>query len=116
MDVVNVLFEIVEQNKNNLECLIDVYQLTLLDQDQPCFWQMYKQVVLKYPHEKLKTNFRESIKKVVAADEKALQKLAEITFDKPKLESVLRFYIPYLMWEMIDSANGIKKEIQKKKI
>lgn len=102
-DVERNLFSIVQTNRDNLNCLVDVYQLLNLDFEDPKFMCGYQAILVKYSYEiDSLEELLTAIKKVIIQDKKAFEGLSHILYEKPIVNSLLTFYIPYLMWDLVD--------------
>ena len=107
----NYLFKLIQENKDNLACLRDVYVLSNLTDEQRILSQ-YNDIIQKYPSQQdetlsVKNSFQELIKK----HPELLEKLSSALFDKPTLTSLLEFYTGYLMWENIESTSLKQKRL-----
>ncbi len=107
----NYLFKLIQENKDNLACLREVYDFCNLTDEQRILSQ-YNDIIQKYPSKQdetlsVKNSFQELIKK----HPELLEKLSLALFDKPTLTSLLEFYTGYLMWENIESTSLKQKRL-----
>ncbi|MDD6223702.1 MAG: hypothetical protein PUB18_01725 [bacterium] len=99
-----VLWDIVDQNRNDLECLTRVYQLLDLDHDIDRFHHEYQSIIQQYPIKVIDNKMSHEIKELLKYDSQAFQNFSELAFKKTTTETMLLFYIPYLIWDMIESS------------
>lgn len=109
--VFNYLFNLIQENKDNLACLKEVHDLSILTDDQKILSQ-YNYIIRKYPSQQEKnSSVKDSIQQVIQKHPELLEKLSLALFNRPTLTSLLEFYTDYLMWEKAEPTSVKQKRL-----
>lgn len=110
--VFNHLFHLMQENKDNLLCLKEVHDLSLLS-DQEEFNTQYHIVMNKYSEEKSDTmTLKNYIEHMLENNPEVFNELGKMLFQKPSLSSLLTFCTYYMMWEQVELDSGKQKVLK----
>lgn len=96
------LLSLVQENKDNLTCLKEVHDLSILKDEQE-ITRKYNDIMNHYSLlQEKKLSIREQLYQMINQYPELLEKLSQALFTNPTLASLLEFYTYYLMWETVE--------------
>lgn len=109
---INFLFNIMEENKENLKCLEEIYNICTLKDEQEFLCQ-YDKVVASYPlSSEPNVSIKTQLQLLMDKNPESFKKLGTMLFNVPSLETLLIFYGYYLMWEKVEPVTGKRKQMK----